>query len=180
MNKLPDDWRPLPVEALSTELAGFDDWVLCGGYSVARITSRDERPHGDVDIGVFRSQLTDCLRVLGQDRVWLCRNGAHHAWDGGEVPAEVHDIWISDAEGRYWVLQIMVYDDEGDRVIYRRDHRVSWPKGCHAIEIGGIKVLNPFISFLFKTNKPQMEDKEVHDLMQLIEHAGNTAAHDRR
>lgn len=172
MTNFPTEWRPLPVEVLTAELAGFDDWVLCGGHSVVRITGRDDRPHGDVDIGVFRSQLTDCLRVLDRARVWLCRDHAHHAWDGGEVPPEVHDIWITGGDCRYWVMQIMVFDDEGDRVIYRRDRRISWSKLHHAVVIDGMKVLNPLITFLFKANKPQMEDKEVHDLMRLIAHVG--------
>ena len=39
----------------------------------------------------------------------------------------------------------------------------------HAIEVNGIRVLNPFITVLFKVNKPALEDKEIHDIMQLIE-----------
>lgn len=175
MSKLPAEWRPLRVEMLKAELAGFDDWVLCGGHSVARITGRDERAHGDVDIGVFRSQLPACLHALGRERVWLCRDHAHHAWDGNDVPLDVHDIWISDRERRFWVLQVMVFDDAGDEVIYRRDRRIRWPKTCHAIEIDGVRVLNPLVTFLFKANKPNLEDKEAHDLVQLIVHAGGPA-----
>ncbi len=167
---LPTEWRPLPVAALKEELAGFPDWVLCGGYSVALTTGADTRPHGDIDVGVFRSQLKDCLNALGRERVQLCRRGTHEAWAGGEVPAEVHDIWITDRERRYWALQLMVFDDEGDRVIYRRDRRISWPKQAHSVEIGGIRALNPLVTMLFKTNKPTMEEKEVHDVMQLIQH----------
>ncbi|MEO6876621.1 MAG: hypothetical protein ABI222_17540 [Opitutaceae bacterium] len=158
----------MPVAALKEELAGFPDWVLCGGYSVALITGADTRAHGDIDIGVFRSQLKDCLNALGRDRVQLCHYGAHEAWAGGEVPAEVHDIWITDRARRYWVLQVMVFDDEGGRVIYRRDQRISWAKKDHAIEVGGIRVLNPLITVLFKANKANMADKEAHDIMELI------------
>lgn len=167
------EWRPLPIDALAKELAGVSDWVLCGGYSVARITGRDTRSHGDVDIGIFRSQLHACLKVLGRERVFLCIDGRHQSWDGSGVPDAVHDIWVADRECRYWVLQVMVFDDEGDRVIYRRDRRISWLKRHHSMEIDGIKVLNPLITLLFKANKPQMEDKEVHDLMQLIAHEGS-------
>lgn len=170
MNSLPTEWRPLTLEGLKTEFAGFPDWVLCGGYAVARLTGEDTRSHGDIDVGVFRSQLTACLNVLGRERVFLCRDGTHHAWDGAEVPADVHDIWITDRAGAYWVLQVMVYDDEGDTVIYRRDRRLTWPKQYHSIELDGIKVLNPLITVLFKTNKPRLEDKEVHDVMKLIKH----------
>lgn len=173
MSTLPTKWRPLPVERLKGELAGFDDWVLCGGYAVARLTGRDARPHGDVDIGVFRSQLEACLTVLGRGRVFLCRDGRHHAWDGAGIPAGVHDIRVTDLEGRYWVLQVMVFDDEGDRVIYRRDRRISWSKRHHAVEVDGLKVLNPLVTFLFKANKVQMEAKEAHDLMRLIAHFGS-------
>jgi hypothetical protein len=69
----------------------------------------------------------------------------------------------------YWVLQIMVFDDDADRVYYRRDRRISWSKKSHTIEVDGIRVLNPFITVLFKLNKPVLEDKEIHDIMQLIE-----------
>jgi len=170
MKQLPTEWSPLQIEALKDELAGFSDWTLCGGHSVARITGEDTRSHGDIDVGVFRSQLSDCLNALGRDRVQLCQGGKHHAWDGGPIPDEVHDIWITDREQRYWVMQVMVYDDEGEEVIYRRDRRIRWAKRFHSIEIDGIKVLNPLITVLFKANKPTMEEKEVHDVMQLIKH----------
>ncbi|MBS0631706.1 MAG: hypothetical protein JSS11_07305 [Verrucomicrobia bacterium] len=177
MNALPTEWRPLTVEALSGELNGFDSWVLAGGYSVARITGKDTRMHGDMDIGVFRSDLEACLAALGRGRVFLCLEGKHVAWVGGPVPAAVHDIWITDRAGKFWVLQVMVYDDEGDRVIYRRDRRISWAKRDHAIEVGGMRVLNPFVTVLFKTNKAQMEDKEVHDVMALIAYAARGQGH---
>ena len=143
---------------------------------MALITGHDTRDHGDTDIGVFRSQLCDCLRVVGANRVFLCRNGAHERWSGRGVPEDVHDIWISDAEGSYWVLQVMVFDDEGDAVIYRRDRRIRWSKKHHSVSISGLRVLNPFITFLFKTNKTALEEKEIHDLVKLIENDPNHAA----
>lgn len=175
MNSLPTGWRPLSVGTLKRELAGFDDWVLCGGWSVVRITGADTRTHGDIDIGIYRSKLEACLAGLGRGRVFLCRDGRHHAWDGVEIPADVHDIWVTDLDGRYWVLQVMVFDDDGDRVIYRRDRRISWSKRHHSVEVDGLKVLNPLITFLFKANQAQMEDKEAHDLMRLIAHFGSPA-----
>jgi hypothetical protein len=169
MPRLPSIWRPLTVGAIEKELSGSDDWVLCGGHSVALIVGKDTRAHGDIDVGVFRSQLSDCLHALGSERVFLCLQGVHCGWDGGSVPKEVHDIWITDQAGEYWVLQIMVFDDDADRVYYRRDRRISWSKKSHMIEVDGIRVLNPFITALFKVNKPALEDKEIHDIVQLIE-----------
>lgn len=172
MPSLPQTWSPLPVSALPAELAGFDRWVLCGGYSVAILTGADTRSHGDTDIGVFRSDLENCLRVLGLSRVYLCRSGTHVAWDGGKVAPEVHDIWVTSRDGRFWSLQVMVFDDDGDDVVYRRDPRLRWPKRVHSRIIDGIPVLNPFVTFLFKANKTKQETKELHDLRRLIELGG--------
>jgi hypothetical protein len=67
-----------------------------------------------------------------------------------------------------WVLQVMVFDDEGDEVVYRRDRRIRWPKCQHSVAVVGLRVLNPFITFLFKANQTTLEEKEIHDLIKLI------------
>ena len=36
-----------------------------------------------------------------------------------------------------------------------------------------VRVLNPLITFLYKTNKPKIAEKEVTDIMALIEAAPN-------
>ncbi|MDB6169309.1 MAG: hypothetical protein JWM88_2173 [Verrucomicrobia bacterium] len=169
MEKIPSEWRPLRIVDLKGELAGFDDWVLCGGYSVALVANGDTRDHGDIDIGVFRSEIDGCLHALGKERVFLCVDGKHVRWSGETVPAEVHDIWITDTVGKYWVLQVMLFDDEGDFVVYRRDRRIRWSKRHHSRIASGIRVLNPFVTLLFKTHKPTLADKEVHDVIALIE-----------
>ena len=96
MHQLPKTWKVIALKDLSREFHGFDDWVLCGGFSIELLTGKSIRSHGDVDIGVFRSQVENCLTVLGKDRVYLCRNQSHHRWDGRQIPPEVHDIWVTD------------------------------------------------------------------------------------
>ena len=172
MRTAPSVWKTVSVKALAGELGSFDRWVLCGGHSVALLAGSDTRAHGDIDIGVFRSELGECLRAIGIERVFLCRDGRHHAWTGGDVPTDVHDIWISDRAGKFWSFQVMVFDDDGDMVIYRRDPRIRWSKRRHARVIDGVRVLNPFVTFLFKANKASMEEKEIHDLVKLIEMGG--------
>jgi len=137
---------------------------------VALLTGSDTRSHGDTDIGIFRSQLAECLRIIGAERVFLClRCGGHQAWNGRVVPPEIHDIWITDRAGDYWVLQVLVFDDEGDDVVYRRDRRIKWAKQHHFRTVDGLRLLNPFVTFLFKANKTSLQEKEVHDLIKLIE-----------
>ncbi len=133
------------------------------------LLGKETRTHADIDIGVFRSQLSTCLRAIGGKRVFLCQPpGAHTLWDGGEVDAAVHDIWISDESREHWSLQIMVFDDEGETVFYRRDRRIHWPKTSHAVTAGNVRALNPLITLLYKANKPAMENKEIMDINALI------------
>jgi hypothetical protein len=165
-----DEWRPLSIDELQRQLGAFTDWVLCGGCSVDLFLGRPTRHHGDVDIGVFRSGLVDCLRAVGRDQVYLCSAPRTYTrWDGTEIDPAVHDIWISDSSGGCWILQIVVFDDEGDRVFYRRNRRIHWSKRSHAIRCGEFRILNPYITFLYKAAKADMDEKEVIDVIALIE-----------
>jgi hypothetical protein len=164
------------LQELQQRIGVFKDWTLCGGYSLDVILGRQTRAHGDIDIGVFRSQILECLDSIGREQVFLCSPpGTQTTWDGTAVEAAVHDIWISDAQREVWLFQIMVFDDEGEKVLYRRDRRIFWTKDSHALNIGGVRVLNPFITFLYKANKSEMEEKEILDIMALIAAAPNPA-----
>ena len=58
---------------------------------------------------------------------------------------------------------------KADLCVRRRDQRIHWSKASHSIDAAGIRLLNPFITMLYKSNKNQMEDKEVADIITLIE-----------
>ena len=164
-----DKWQPLSVVDLQRELGTFRQWVLCGGYSIDWLVNKATRQHDDIDVGVFRSDLSTCLKAIAELRVYLCDPpGSLRRWDGKEVPKHVHDIWIADAKCSHWILQIMVYDDEDENVIYRRDKRLSWPKGQHAIEVRGLSILNPIITLLFKLHRADMRNKDCVDVETLI------------
>src|ERR1700674_224180 len=102
---LPTEWKPVAFGNLQSELGNFRNWTLCGGCSVDHWAGRQTRPHGDIDVGVFRSELRECLKAIGQQRVYLCfPPEAQKPWQGGEVPESVHDIWITHSAGEFWVL----------------------------------------------------------------------------
>jgi len=169
-------WRPVAVELIQQHLGTFRSWCLGGGQSLDWILGNHTRPHGDTDIGVFRSDLSQCLNAIGRSRVFLCSPpGNFLPWDGSDVPQGVHDIWITDPVGRNWVLQIMVYDDAGEFVIYRRDPRIRWRKTSHSLSIRGVNVVNPLVTLLFKLHKTKLELKDCQDIQRLIEGFGKTA-----
>lgn len=93
-------------------------------------------------------------------------------WDGGEVSTAIHDIWVSDRSRDHWSFQIIVFDDEGDEVIYRRAPRIRWKRELHCVIVDGIRVLNPLVTFLFKANQKVLADKDSSDLSALIASLG--------
>lgn len=58
--------------------------------------------------------------------------------------------------------------------IYRRNPDLRWPKTAHSIEIDGLRILNPLVTFLYKAHKPRWEPKDMLDLADLIEKAGGS------
>jgi hypothetical protein len=110
--------------------------------------------------------------------VFLCN--PLRAWDGKPVPPEVHDIWIADKDGDCWILQIMIFEDDGPEIVYRRDPRIRWSKCSHTIRIGDVRILNPAITQLFKCNQPEMQDKDADDMRVLIEERASQAVRRNR
>lgn len=164
-----DQWQPVGIDELQGHLGSFQDWCLCGGHSLDWLVGRETRPHGDIDVGVLRSDLVDCLQSIGQERVFLCDPpGSLVAWDGGPIGVHVHDIWITDPICQHWIFQVMVYDNNDGIVTYRRDSRITWPASQHTVVHRGLRVLNPAITMLFKLNKPTLEDKDCVDMMMVI------------
>jgi hypothetical protein len=178
MNPEERKWRAASAEEVPSILGNFEDWCLCGGHSVDLLAGRKTRDHGDIDIGVFRSDLSDCLNHIRPEQVFLCN--PLRAWDGKPVPPEVHDIWIADKDGDCWILQIMIFEDDGPEVVYRRDPRIRWSKCSHTIRIGDVRILNPAITQLFKCNQPEMQDKDADDMRVLIEERASQAVRRNR
>jgi hypothetical protein len=164
-----DSWQSVKIDEIQDSLGDFHDWCLCGGLSLDWFLGKTTRDHGDTDIGVFRSDLGRCLHSIGASRVYLCIPAVGlTSWDGGDVPEEVHDIWVADPGGSQWVLQIMVYDDDGDTVVYRRNRSITWGKGSHTLDVRGVRILNPLVTILFKANRPALEPKDAEDIKNLI------------
>jgi hypothetical protein len=169
--KIPEytNWNPLKLKEIQTEIGEFYEWCLCGGESVDLIVGKKTRKHGDIDIGVFRSDLIRCLTEIGNDRVFLADPPGHlKQWDGEVVPANVNDIWIASATLDSWVLQILVYSDDEENVYFKRDENIHWNKANHTCEIGGYQILNPFITVLYKSSRATIESKDAHDICLLV------------
>lgn len=169
---LPDinNWQSVSPDCIQNLLGEFDRWCLCGGRSLDMVFDRETREHGDTDIGVFRSDLEDCLSSIGRQRVFLCDPpGSHKAWDGKPVPEHVDDIWIIDTDRLHWILQIMVYTDEGNEVCFKRNPGIRWRKESHTWNLGTLHILNPLVTLLYKSSKQTQEPKDIQDIGHIID-----------
>tara|TARA_Y100001934_G_scaffold222634_1_gene265810 strand:+ start:211 stop:657 length:447 start_codon:yes stop_codon:yes gene_type:complete len=138
--------------------------------SVDWLVGRPTRPHGDTDIGVFRSEVEACLTAIGQDRIFLADPpGQLRQWDGEPVPPSVNDVWVLSRDREAWVLQVMIYTDDGDSVVFKRDATIRWPRLRHTVKVRGLRVLNPAITLLYKSSRPELAAKDKQDISVLIE-----------
>ena len=159
-------WRPYDLSEIIQTLSDNNNWILCGGHSVDLWLKKETRKHSDIDIGVFRSDLKVILDELKDHEVYLCDPpGSHRKYDG-IVPERVFDIWI--AKSGWWVFQIVVFDDIGDMVVFKRNRDIKWHKKIHYVTVGGVRILNPAISLLYKITDKQPEKKTVMDICNII------------
>tara|TARA_R110002072_G_scaffold1780_14_gene15016 strand:- start:160 stop:699 length:540 start_codon:yes stop_codon:yes gene_type:complete len=163
------DWNPVAATELREMFGEFADWFLCGGVSIDIFAGRQTRLHGDIDVGVYRSDILNCLHSLARDCVYICDPpGTVVHWDGGGIEDHVNDIWITSPDGTYWILQILLYTDHGDNVIFKRDPAVTWQKSAHTIECDGYRILNPAISLLYKASRGGFEPRDAQDIATII------------
>ncbi len=162
-------WKPLDPENIQDAFGEFRNWTLCGGFSIDMIVGRKTREHADIDIGVFRSQAEEALRALNDLLPYLCDPpGKLRRWNGEKVPERIYDIWLLDRKASSWVMQVMIFDDDGETVYFKRDKSIFWSKENHAIVRNGIRVLNPMITMLYKITSSDLREKDYADLHQLI------------
>ena len=172
-------WKPIEVSNIQARLGAFANWCICGGISVDLLVGRKTRDHGDIDIGVFRSQLKTCLNSIGAHTVYLCDPpGSVKPWDGLEVPSHVNDIFITSEDQSVWELQILVYTDDDQYVYFKRNDRIRWKKTTHTLRVKGLDILNPAITMLYKSNKLPIPPKDSQDICFIIDSINNSATAD--
>jgi len=168
-----DRWQPCAVGEVQSILGDFTKWYLCGGESLDLLVGRRTREHADIDIGVYRSDLVECLSSI-RGVVYLCDPpGEAQRWDGQPIENHVNDIWIAAPDESSWLLQILIYTDHEDTVVFKCDETMKWSKVDHTIEVDGISILNPAITLLYKASRGSLEAKDAIDISTIIEWYGS-------
>ena len=170
MNPLHQPWEPLSPQEVADELKGFrPPWWIAGGFAVELAVGWSFRAHGDIDVGVFRTDLPELRKHLGSWEFWAADPPGQlvklHGED--EVPARVHDLWCRPLGAPTWRLQVMLYERDATHWISRRDARVRYP--LHALIVdGSLPYLAPEVQLYFKAKSIRAKGEE--DLHQLLRH----------
>jgi len=156
-----ENWcSPRPQEAAALFAQAPVRWWFAGGWAIDLFLNASTRPHADLDIGCFRTDLAGMLeqlsgwdiRVAAQGRLTPVRRGLL-------LDSAAHGLWCRPARSLCWVLEILVEEDEGSDWIFRRDARIRRAaQDITACTSSGLRYLRPEIQLLYKSRNHRLHD----------------------
>ncbi|HET7305816.1 MAG TPA: hypothetical protein VFJ12_14840 [Segeticoccus sp.] len=122
--RLYGDWSPLDPAGAVGFFAGYDrPWWVVGGHALEAFTGVP-RHHEDIDVVIFRRDLADFRRHVG-DRfhVWSAGGGMLRPLndDFPEPHREAGQLWLREHALAPWVVDCILNDDADGRWVSRRD-----------------------------------------------------------
>lgn len=166
------EWNPFTLAELEDVLEDNSNWFLDGGHSLDVFLGRKTRDHADIDIGVFSTDTKQLLSQLTQQGFnVLIANRNLTPYSESELQCADYNYWIADSTG--YRLQILVYNLENDRVLFRRNKRISWPKADFTLKIKQWRIANPLVTYAFKITNIDPLQKDMQDIDTLFKVIGN-------
>jgi hypothetical protein len=160
---LYDRWAPLSVAEVAERFADAPfAWGLAGGYAVERFVGRPFRPHGDIDIVVFRDEQLLVQHWLSGWQLFAADPpGTLRPWTAGEeLPYGIHDIWGLVTGGDAWQLQLMLLEATGDQWFSRRDPRVRGRRSDLIVRYRDVPCLRVEVQLFYKAKSPRPKDEQ--------------------
>jgi hypothetical protein len=136
-------------------------WWIAGGWAIELWLGRAIRPHSDLEIGCFQSDLSSVLRAFEGWEIAVARN--KQLTPLASDPARLErpfSLWLRRPGHEQWDLEILAEDRDGDRWLFRRDHRISRPVSGLTVAASGYSVIRPEVQLLFKSREPRPKDLE--------------------
>lgn len=161
MDAIDQPWKPLPPGEAAALLAGCPVlWWVAGGWALDLFLGHPTREHGDIDVGVSRS---DALKVQQHLAGWrlfaVDPSRGLRPWADGEVlEPTVRDIWCRRGPD-FWELQLMLHEESGGQWIFRRNPQIRLPlPEVYRTSAAGIRYLRPELQLLFKAKAARPKD----------------------
>jgi hypothetical protein len=151
----PDDFAPLTRAAQAMAQAGVP-WGFAGGWAIDLSIGKVGRPHGDIDIAVFRDDQTALYDSLSGWDWSIVRDGQAQGWRGHRLQAPVHELRARRQDG--FELEFLLNERDGPRWRYRRDPRVTAAIDQALVKRGHYPALALEIVLLFKSKHLRPKD----------------------
>lgn len=154
-------WAPLPVSEVVAVFSGAPfRWFIAGGHALEMAVGRVWRPHGDVDVGVPRSEVRAVHAHLEGWDLHVAAAGTLTPWSGRPLDEAMQEnnVWARRSPEGPWEFDITVGGGDRDAWWSRRDPsiRVPWPAALEHRD--GIPFLAPHLQLLMKSKDVREKD----------------------
>lgn len=139
-------------------------WFVAGGWALDFWRNRQTRFHSDLEVSVFRCDLSELYDLIKDRRPLAIFPGPDlRPWTGEALPDEVHQLRIAPVDTSAGAVEFDFFlnPNEGDYWVSRRDPRLTLP--LHEVSRpsrGGTPVLAPEVVLLFKAKHLRPKDLE--------------------
>lgn len=154
-------WAALPVAEVVAVFAGASfRWFIAGGHALEMAVGRVWRPHGDIDVGVPRSEVPAVHAHLDGWDLHVAAAGTLAPWSGCPLDEAMHEnnVWARRSPEGPWELDITVGGGDRDAWWSRRDPaiRVPWSEALEHRD--GVPFLAPHLQLLMKSKDVREKD----------------------
>ena len=162
--RLYGPWRHLrPGDAAGLLREYRHRWWIAGGWAIEAFTGV-ERAHGDLDLGIFRSDVPLFREfMVGRLDVWAADGGTLTplAEDDAVIPATCGNLWLRPSGAEPWEYDVILETAVGGQWRFKRDPRIALPVAEIVWRVDGITYLRPEIELLYKASSLRARDQ--HD-----------------
>ncbi|MBK9324387.1 MAG: hypothetical protein IPM97_15790 [Bdellovibrionaceae bacterium] len=166
------DWQPLsPSELINTLLNLNCRWSIAGGWAIDLFLGRQTRKHEDIDVIIKRDDQFELQEILKDWELWVADPpGVLRPWRKSEyIGKGLQDIWCRRSKNDPWRIQVMLYDVENGKWLFKRDESIR--KGLKDVLItdkDGFSILAPEVQLLYKSKA--LRDKDRADFKNVLGH----------
>jgi hypothetical protein len=155
-------WRATrPAEAKAWLRGLTAPWWIAGGWAIDLHLGSSQRPHGDLDVGVFRSDVSAILAAMTGWEVFEARRGVLRVLDlQSRLDDGTNSLWCRPAGSGEWHLELVLDERVADAWVYRRDLRITKPLETFVQETAGLQYLSPDVQLLYKAKALRAKDQE--------------------
>lgn len=153
MNGSETEWQD--VRAVEALMDGFGHpWFVAGGWAIDLYLGEQTRPHGDVEIAVFRESQQTFQSYLEEWSFEKIVDGEPKPWTQGEyLRLPVHELHGENPESdaRPPTLEVLLNERRGDEWVFRRSPDVTRAVSEFGmVSDDGVPFLSPEVVLLYK------------------------------